>query len=375
MKSSLNSQPPFIIEKLPENRLKSLPSPKEPIPFGRMQTDHMLVCDFDAQKNNWDTPKILPFAPFSISPDSVVLHYGQQIFEGMKVYRDTSNPSLAHLFRPQLNAKRFANSALRLGMEPVPEDLFLSCIEELVKQESRWILPSPGSLYVRPALIPLDLGVSYRASNNYRFFVIVSPAMEYYANPNGVSVSIERRDVRAAIGGVGEAKCGGNYAAALAALKRAQSDGSEQVLWLDSVEKKYVEEVGAMNIFFVYENHVETPQLSGSILPGVTRRSLIELIPKFTNLSVVEKRVDIDEVLQNANSGSLKEVFGCGTAAVVSCISEFKDKGKKIKVGDGKAGQVSLLLKKTLTDIQNGTSADEHKWRHTFEIGDQSSAT
>jgi branched-chain amino acid aminotransferase len=347
---------------LPRHKRKTPPTLADDIGFGRVHTDHMLVCDFLPNKGGWQPLEILPYGPFELSPDAVVFHYGQQIFEGMKAYRSPQSNTEVALFRPELNARRFFNSARRLGMEPVPEDLFLQAVREIVSVESDWILPTPGALYIRPALIPLDEGVSYRASTSYRFFVILSPSKNYYANETSVTVAVERGDIRAVPGGVGEAKCGGNYAGALPALARARKLGAEQVLWLDGLERRYVEEVGAMNVMFVYEDRIETPSLSGSILPGVTRHSVIELA-RHLGMHVVEKRVEIDRVLADAGTGALREAFGCGTAAVISPIDAFLDGEKRIAINNGEIGATSVLLKKTLVDIQTGATPDPFRWR------------
>jgi branched-chain amino acid aminotransferase len=247
-------------------------------------------------------------------------------------------------------------------MEPVPPDLFLQSIQELLSCDAAWALPLPGSLYIRPCLIPLDEGVSYRASLNYRFFVILSPAVNYYASNEGITVGIERKDVRAVPGGVGEAKCGGNYAAALPGLNRARKSGAEQVLWLDGIDHKYVEEVGAMNVFFAEGQKLYTPKLTGSILPGVTRSSVLQLAQSL-GLQVEENRVDIDTTLEKIRNGQITEVFGCGTAAVISPITAFLDDGQKIVVGNGATGPVAANIRKTLTEIQFGSAPDPHGWR------------
>jgi len=349
---------------LPRHKRKTPPTLSDDIPFGRTQTDHMLICDFLPHKGGWQTPEIIPYGTFALTPDAVVFHYGQEVFEGLKAYRDANNPQQIHLFRPEQNARRFINSALRLGMQQVPEDLFLRCVNDLVSIERDWILESPGSLYIRPTLIGLDTGVSYRASLAYRFFVIVSPAKNYYKRETGVSVYIEREHVRAVPGGCGEAKCGGNYASALPALQRARAAGAEQVLWLDGLKRSFVEEVGAMNIMFVYGDKIKTPALTGSILPGVTRSSLLQLA-KHLGYSIEEVRLDIADVLKDIRNGTLTEVFGCGTAAVISPVIEFIDGSERIEINQGQIGKVSLHLKKALIDIQSGKSDDPFGWRTT----------
>lgn len=347
---------------LPRHKRKPPPTLKDDIPFGRIHTDHMVVCDFIPQKGGWQNPEIVPYAPFEFYPDAVVFHYGQQIFEGMKAYRSPTEADRIFLFRPELNADRFHGSAVRLGMEPVPAALFLSCVKEIVSVEADWILPTPGALYIRPTLIPLDQGVSYRASQCYRFFVIVSPAKNYYARESGVCVYVERERVRAVRGGYGEAKCGGNYAGALSSLAKAKALGAEQVLWLDALERRFVEEVGAMNIMFVYEDKIITPALTGSILPGVTRNSLVTLA-RSLGLTVEELKVDVNQVLSDAKSGKLREAFGCGTAAVITPIDAFCDDGGVIPVNNKQIGSVTLQLKKALLDIQTGLAQDPFGWR------------
>ena len=352
---------------LPRHKRKSRPTLNDDIPFGRVHTDHMLVCDFLPQKGGWQTPEIMPYGPFELSPDAVVFHYGQQIFEGLKAYRSPQNAGEIYLFRPEMNAQRFYNSAVNLGMEPVPPALFVQCIKELIAVESDWVLPTPGALYIRPALIPLDQGVSYRASTSYRFFVIVSPSKNYYARETGVTVYVERHRVRAVKGGVGEAKCGGNYASALSSLAKAQSKGAEQVLWLDAFEHRYVEEVGAMNVMFVYKNKIITPELSGSILPGITRNSLLQLA-KSLGFEIEEGRVNMDTILQDAKSGHLTEAFGCGTAAVISPIDAFVTDEGTTEVNKREVGPVALQLKKALLEMQTGHAPDPFGWRTKISI-------
>ena len=347
---------------LPEGSRATPPRPDEQVTFGRTHTDHMLVCDFDPDKGGWQTPEIVPFGPFSFTPDAVVFHYGQQIFEGMKAYRAEDGTSGIYLFRPDQNAERFHRSATLMGMEPVPVELFLACIRELVLTDQQWVLPSPGSLYIRPMLIPLDTGVSYRASRTYRFCVIMSPAKAYFTKEQGVSVYVERERVRAVRGGVGEAKAGGNYGGSVAVLSRAKDAGADHVLWLDGVERKYVEEVGAMNVMFAYSHKIVTPALSGSILRGVTRLSLIELA-RSKGQTIVEERVSLDQVIADAKSGKLKEAFGVGTAAVVSPIRALVDGTEQFIIGDGVPGPVGRSLKADLEGLQTGARPDPFGWR------------
>jgi branched-chain amino acid aminotransferase len=350
-----------ILKKLlPLDQRKPLPLEHDEILFGRMPTDHLLVADFHPERGGWQNPEIIPFSNWSLRPDSLVFHYGQQIFEGLKAYKSPSGS--VSLFRPNLNGERFFRSAVLMGMEPVPVEFFLSCIKELVSVERNWVLDFPGSLYIRPLLIPLDYGVSYRASLAYRFAVMLSPAKNYFDHDGGVVVSVERDRVRMVRGGVGEAKAGGNYGGSVAVLSQVKKVGCDHVLWLDGVERKYIEEVGAMNVMFVYrDGALVTPSLSGSILQGVTRQSIIELV-RHRGRSIEEKRLSIDDVLIQIKNGLIIEAFGCGTAAVVSPITMVLDRGEQLIVGDGKVGKFSKLIKKELLGIQFGQDTDELGW-------------
>lgn len=361
---STKSKFEFKCDLLPREMRRKAPLISDEIPFGRIPTDHMLVCDFLPERGGWQAPHILPFQPFQVSPNAVVFHYGQTVFEGMKAYRtkDSKNTKL-YLFRPDMNAQRMFNSAVTIGMEPVPVELFIDSVSELVRTDRDWILPPPGSLYIRPTLIPLDEGVSYRSSQAYRFFVILSPAKNYYSKEHAISVYVEREKVRAVKGGTGEAKCGGNYSAALPSLNKAKRLGAEQVLWLDAVHHRNVEEVGAMNVMFVYGSRIVTPELTGSILPGVTRNSIIRLASHL-GYQISEEKISIDDVLSDARSGKLTEVFGCGTAAVVSPVNALITDKETFQIADGKPGAVSLKLKNTLIDIQSGAIEDPFGWRY-----------
>lgn len=361
----MTGQKEIIKSLIPAGEGRPVPGLNDPIGFGRTRTNHMLVCDFDAQQGGWQIPRIIPYGAFNLSPDSLIFHYGQEVFEGMKAYRSTADSDEVFLFRPKENAKRFHNSAVRLGMEPVPEDLFLRCVEEIVSVEKDWILPQPASLYIRPTLIATECGISYRASDTYRFFVIVSPAKNYYKSESGVTVFVEREHVRAVPGGCGEAKCGGNYAAALPAMARAKAAGAEQVLWLDAIHRRYVEEVGAMNIMFVYGNTIKTPELSGSILPGITRNSILRLANDL-GFNIEETKIDIADVLNDISAGRLTEVFGCGTAAVISPVTQFIDDKNTYEVNSGSIGDVSKKMKQRLMEIQFGSAPDPYGWRYSM---------
>lgn len=344
-----------------KHKRKAPPNVNDPISFGAVTSDHMLVCDFIAQKGGWQAAEIKPFEHFTMRPDSLVFHYGQTIFEGMKAFRSAKEEDGIFIFRPNMNAKRMVNSAIRLAMEPFPEQYFLQCVKELINIDRDWVLPRPGSLYIRPAMIPLDEGVSYRAAKNYRFFIFTSPAKDYFQNNQTISVYIERKLSRVAIGGCGEAKCGGNYAAALQPMAKAKGVGAEQILWLDAASHEYVEEAGAMNVMFVYGNKIVTPQLSGSILHGVTRDSILQ-IAKDMGYETEETKININDLIMDIKNNKVTEAFACGTAAVVSPIGSLHDKEEKIQVADGYPGKVSLALKDRLLAIQTGAALDKFNW-------------
>ncbi len=346
---------------LDEKDRKVKPELSQPIPFGTMGTDHMLICDYLEDQGGWQTPSIAPVQNFSLSPDAVVFHYGQTIFEGMKAFRGKQDPDSIFIFRPDMNAKRMGRSAQRLSMPPFPEPLFLQCVRELVAVEKDWVFPSPCALYIRPAMIPLDRGVSYRASRDYRFFIILSVAKDYFQSPKGLGVFIERNLSRAALGGCGEAKCGGNYAAALLPMLQAKQMGAEQVLWLDAKSHQYVEEAGAMNVMFVEGNTIFTPELSGSILHGVTRDSILKLAQDL-GFQAQERKVEINSLIADIKSKKVSEMFACGTAAMVTPIGTLFDGQEKILIGEGGSGVVSQKVKQGLLDVQTGAREDKYNW-------------
>jgi branched-chain amino acid aminotransferase len=341
---------------------EKIPSPSlnDDLPFGKIHSNHMVLADFLAARGGWQKPKLEPFSPFAFYPDSVVFHYGQQIFEGLKAYRLASTNQLA-LFRPDLNARRFFHSAERLGMEPVPFDLFQLAIAELVRADEDFLLPYPGCLYVRPCLIPLDRGVSYRASEDYRFFVMACAVKSYFSGHNAASVLVEDELVRSVPGGTGDIKAGANYAQAASSLRRAKELGADSVLWLDALEHRYVEEIGAMNIMFVYDKYIVTPPLSGTILPGVTRDSVIHLA-QHMGMDIREEKLDINNIIKDIKNNRIIEAFGCGTAAVISPISELIFHGERVTIKQG-ASVVGQRIKKALEDIQYGRSDDPFGWR------------
>lgn len=351
----------FHRELLPPNEWQKAPSIEAEIPFGQVHASHMLTCDFLSEQGGWQMPCIIPFQAFSIFPDSVAFHYGQQIFEGLKGYRHPENNRI-FLFRPEKNAERFFHSAQRMAMQTVPKELFLAGINELVKVEQDFVLPQPGSLYIRPCLIPLDRGVSYRPSKNYRFFVILSAAKAYFANHTSVTVFVEEEMVRAVRGGFGDTKAGANYAGAALALLNAKNIGCDSVLWLDAVERRYVEEIGAMNVFFVYKDFLITPPLSGTILPGITRDSVITLA-RHLGYTVHEERIDINQAIADIKTGRITEAFGSGTAAIISPISNFIFRGETIGINCSNALGIGATIKQHLLNIQTGLGEDPFGWR------------
>jgi branched-chain amino acid aminotransferase len=344
-----------------ENLKEKYTDPKK-IPFGRMFTDYMLQMDYDCE-NGWHDMVIKPYDDFKLDPASMVLHYGQAVFEGMKAYKDKEGN--IRLFRPEENFKRLNKSADRVKIPALDEKFVLEGLEKLLTIEKDWIPGEEGtSLYIRPTIIATDPFLGVRPSETYTFFIIVCPVGPYYAEGfNPISISVENEYVRAVKGGTGEAKVAGNYAASLYAAANAKEKGYSQVLWLDGIEHKYVEEVGSMNIFFEFNDEIVTPALSGSILPGITRNSIIQLA-RDLGKTVVERPISIDEVFDRCEKGELLEVFGTGTAAVVSPVGELEWNGKVIKVNKGKTGKTTLKLFHELCGIQGGSVEDKYGWSH-----------
>jgi len=328
--------------------------------FGTYFTDYMFNMDYNPEKG-WHNPRIEPYGPLEMDPSTMVLHYGQAIFEGLKAYKTESGD--IQLFRPKDNLSRFNRSGNMLCMPEIDEDLILKGLIELLKIEKDWVPGEPGtSLYIRPTIIATDPYLGLRSSNTYRFFIILSPVGAYYPEGfNPVKIWVTKEYVRAVRGGVGTAKTAGNYAASLYATELAQKDGYTQVLWLDGVELKYIEEVGSMNIFFVIGDELITPELNRSILSGVTRDSVISMA-KSWGMKVVERKISIDEVYQAHASGNLKEIFGSGTAAVISPVGNIKLDGKEITIAGGEVGPVAARLFDDLTDIQYGKAEDTFNW-------------
>ena len=330
--------------------------------FGKIFTDHMFMMDWNSERG-WENARIVPFDNIPLHPASTVLHYGSEIFEGLKAYRRADGK--VQLFRPMENIRRMNNSAERLCLPQIPEDLALEVLETFVGLEQDWTPSAPGtSLYLRPFMFGNDESLGVHAVHNATYVIIASPVGSYYKEGiNPVKIMIEDEDVRAVRGGTGYAKCGGNYAASNRAGERAAQKGYSQVLWLDGVERKYIEEVGAMNVMFKIGDEVVTPMLSGSILPGITRKSCIEVL-KSKGFKVSERLLSIDELDEVLKNGTLKEAWGCGTAAVVSPIGELCYKGVKYPVNNGEIGETTQMLYDTLTGIQWGKIDDTFGWTY-----------
>ncbi len=333
--------------------------------FGRYFTDHMFIMDYTEGKG-WHDARIVPFGRIDIHPASTVLHYGVEIFEGLKAYRKADGN--VQLFRPLENIRRLNRSAERMCLPQIPEQDAMDALTKFIEVEKDWTPSAEGtSLYIRPFMFGNDETLGVHAVKNATFVIITSPVGSYYKEGlNPVKIMIEDEDVRAVRGGTGEAKCGGNYAASNRAGKRAEEKGYSQVLWLDGVERKYIEEVGAMNVMFKINGEVVTPKLSGSILPGITRKSCIELL-KSEGYKVSERLISVEELATALKDGTLEEAWGCGTAAVVSPIGELSYKGEKYVIGGGKIGQTTQHLYDTLTGIQWGKTQDTLGWTYPIK--------
>ena len=328
--------------------------------FGKIFTDHMFIMDYTEGKG-WHDPRIEPYHNLSLSPASMVFHYGQEMFEGLKAYRGADGK--ARLFRPDMNGKRTNDTNKRLCIPELPVEDFVEAVKAVVKVDEDWIPTAPStSLYIRPFIIATDDFLGVAPSKTYMFIIILSPSGAYYESGLApVGIWIEDDYVRAVKGGIGFAKTGGNYAASLAAQVKAHDGGYSQVLWLDGVERKYIEEVGAMNIFFKIDGKVVTPALSGSILPGITRNSVINLC-KDWGLEVEERKISVDELIEAQKTGKLEECFGSGTAAVISPVGTLRYKDDVMQIGDGTTGALSQKLYDTVTGIQGGTVEDKFGW-------------
>lgn len=348
------------ITPLPTEKMKDKIRDESQLGFGKCFTDRMLVVEWKTGQG-WCDARIEPYAPFLLDPACTVFHYAQEIFEGLKAYK-WGNGSIA-LFRPEMNARRFNQSADRICMPTVPEELFMKGIEQLVSLERDWIPTAAGtSLYIRPTMIAVEPVLGVHPSNYYYFYVILSPVGAYYAAGfNPVNILVEDYYVRAVPGGTGEAKTGGNYASSLKAGLEAKKKGYDQVLWLDGKERRFVEEVGAMNMFFAYGKTIVTAPLTGSILSGVTRDSVIKLAPSL-GLTVEERQIDISALMSDIRAGKVTEAFGSGTAAVITPVGKLCYKDEVLQLTGGKVGEITQELYDTLTGIQTGKLKDEFGW-------------
>lgn len=338
---------------------KAKPDPNN-LPFGKFFTDHMFIIEYD-EGQGWHDGRIVPYAPVELDPAAVVFHYGQEMFEGLKAYRTVSGG--VQLFRPDMNAKRTNNTNDRLCIPAVDEEMYVEAVKQLVKVDADWIPDKKDtSLYIRPFIIATEPTLGIHVSRSYKFIIILSPSGPYYANGlEPTKLYVEDKYVRATAGGTGEAKCGGNYAASLKAQVVAAEAGYDQILWLDGVERKYVEEVGTSNAFFVIGDEVVTAPLEGTILPGITRNSCIQVL-KDNGYKVSERRMSIDEVVEAYNKGMFNEMFASGTAAIISPVGTLKYKDTVMSINGGKIGPVAQFLYDTIYGIQTGAVEDTYGW-------------
>ncbi len=337
----------------------------ENLPFGKIFTAHMFIMDYTEGKG-WHDPRIVPFQNLSLSPATMVFHYGQEMFEGLKAYKGDDGKN--YLFRPDMNAKRTNNTNTRLCIPHIPEEDFVQAVKAVVKVDEDWIPTGSGeSLYIRPFIIATDAFLGVAPSQTYLFMIILSPSGNYYESGiEPVGIWIEDDYVRAVRGGMGFAKTGGNYACSLIGQVKAHDDGYSQVLWLDGVERKYIEEVGSMNIFFKINGTVVTPMLQGSILPGITRDSVLTLCREW-GIPTEERLITVDEIIEAQKSGALEECFGTGTAAVISPVGKLRYKDDVMLINDNKIGELSQRLYDTVTGIQLGKLEDTHGWRFSVD--------
>ncbi|MEC9361431.1 MAG: branched-chain amino acid aminotransferase [SAR324 cluster bacterium] len=352
------------LRKAGPNELKNPPHSMSGVVFGTQFSDHMFSMEWEDGKG-WHNAEIKPYGPLLMEPSSIVLHYAQMAFEGLKAYRTDSGENV--LFRPRENFKRMNNTSQRMCLPDLNIEEVLDALKQLLRLESSWIPHESGTtLYIRPTIVATEEAIGLKVSSKYLFFIILSPVGPYYPQGfNPVKIMVSDKYVRAAPGGVGYAKTGGNYAASILAEKEAKKLGYTQVLWLDAVERRYIEEVGAMNIFFVINDEIVTPQLTGSILPGITRMSVLEL-GKYWGLEVSERRIPIDEILTGLKDGSVTEIFGAGTAAVISPVGVLSYKEEEYHVGNGKTGPVATRFYDQLTGIQYGKEPDPFGWVETI---------
>lgn len=339
---------------------KEKPGKDQPLGFGKIFTDHMFMMNYEEGKG-WFDARIVPYDDIKLAPSAMVLHYGQEMFEGLKAYAGTDGKTL--LFRPDMNGKRTNNTNRRLCMPELPVEDFVQAVKAIVDIDRDWIPKEQGtSLYIRPFIFATEAMLGVKPSSTYLFMIILSPSGSYYSGGlDPVGIWIEDEYVRAVKGGMGEAKAGANYVASMPAQVKAHKENYSQVLWLDGVERKYVEEVGAMNIFFKINGVVITPMLNGSILPGITRDSVITLC-KELGYPVEERRISIDEIYKAHQDGTLEEVWGTGTAAVISPVGKLRWKDEVMTIQDGSIGALSQKLYDTVTGIQWGIIEDKHNW-------------
>ena len=341
-------------------QLKIPPASMSGVIFGTVFSDHMFCMEWEEGKG-WHNAEIKPYGPLMLEPSSMVLHYAQMSFEGLKAYQTDSGEHV--LFRPRENFKRMNRTSLRMCLPELDVEEVLTTLKKLLRLDSGWVPYEAGtSLYIRPTILATEEAIGLKVSSKYLFFIILSPVGPYYPQGfNPVKIMVSEKYVRAVPGGVGYAKTGGNYAASILAEKEAKELGYTQVLWLDGVERRYIEEVGSMNIFFLINEEIVTPQLTGSILPGITRMSVLEL-GKHWGLKVSERRVSIDEILKGLKDGSVTEIFGSGTAAVISPVGVLSYKGEECQVGNRETGPITSRFYEQLTGIQYGKVADPFDW-------------
>jgi branched-chain amino acid aminotransferase len=354
------------MNRVKENQRKPIPANDTQLGFGRYFSDHMFKYNYTPEKG-WHDARIVPYEPLMLDPACMVLHYGQEAFEGLKAYRSVDNG--IRLFRYRKNLERLNNSGRRLCMPPFDVNEVADALKQLVLLEREWIPKTEGcALYIRPNMIAIDPFLGVRSSQHFLLYIIVGPVGAYYPEGfNPVSIYVSDTHVRAVRGGIGEAKAAGNYAASLYGQMEAKTKGFSQVLWLDAIEHKYVEEVGTMNIFFVIDDEIVTSPLTGSILPGVTRDSVLHILRAWKH-KVSERMLSIEEVVAAAERGTLKEVFGTGTAAVISPVGSFWYKGKTHRVADGNTGHLSNKLYEHILDLQYGREADPYGWVERIDL-------
>ncbi|HEX5018903.1 MAG TPA: branched-chain amino acid aminotransferase [Actinomycetes bacterium] len=334
--------------------------------FGRFFTDHMVTIEW-TEGRGWHDAQLVPYGPIELDPATMSLHYGQEIFEGLKAYR-MADGSIG-TFRPEMNARRFQRSARRLAMPELPTRLFIEAIETLVDQDRDWVpAHDETSLYLRPFMFSTEVGLGVKPASSYLFMLIASPAGAYFhGGIKPVSVWLSTEYVRAAPGGTGEAKCAGNYAASLVAQAQAAAEGCDQVVWLDAAQHQWIEEMGGMNLYFVYGSgdnaRLVTPELTGALLPGVTRDSILQVASDL-GIDAQEERISVDDWREGNASGAITEVFACGTAAVITPVGQVKWHAGGWSVGDGDPGPLTMKLREHLLDIQRGRRPDTHGWMH-----------